>query len=129
MRSATVVLPVPGLPVKLMCRLGALRRLQAEVQAQLVDHQQRGDVADALLDGRQADQVAVEFVEHRFDLALRPAPRRPCARRSPAAPACPAERPGAVEPGIEYSGALPTSGGLGQRCLRARNRIASITAL
>ena len=72
MRIATVVLPVPGLPVKLMCRLAAgLRRPQAEVQAQLVDHQQRRDVADALLDRRQADQVAVEFVHHRLDLALR----------------------------------------------------------
>ena len=47
MRSATVVLPVPGLPVKHMCSARRLR-LQPEVHAQLVDHQQRGDVADAL---------------------------------------------------------------------------------
>jgi len=46
-------------------------RREAQVQPQLVDDQQRGDVADALLDRYQADQVAFEFVEHRFDLALR----------------------------------------------------------
>jgi hypothetical protein len=63
MRSATVVLPVPGLPVKHMCRLGAGACRPSP--AQPVDDQQRRDVADALLDRRQADQVAVELGEHR----------------------------------------------------------------
>ncbi len=34
---------------------------EAALGAQLVDQQQRGDVADALLDRRQADQLAVEL--------------------------------------------------------------------
>ena len=70
MRIATVVLPVPGLPVKHMCRTGSLR-LQAQIHAQPVDHQQRGDVADAALDRLQPDQIAIELVHHRADLALR----------------------------------------------------------
>ena len=41
---ATVVLPVPGLPVKHMCSSAPARH--AEVAAQPVDHEQRGDVAD-----------------------------------------------------------------------------------
>ena len=48
------------------------RRLRGEPQVatQLVDHQQRGDVADACLDRRQADQVAVQFGQHVLDLRL-----------------------------------------------------------
>ena len=65
MRSATVVLPVPGLPVKHMCSVGVCA-VQARFSAQLVDHQQRGDVADAGFHRRQADsQIAVEFVGYR----------------------------------------------------------------
>ncbi len=63
MRSATVVLPVPGLPVKLMCSDGAPAR-ELHVAAHLVDDQQRGDLADALLDRREADQLGIELVEH-----------------------------------------------------------------
>jgi hypothetical protein len=58
-----------------MCRRRHLRR-QAHALAELVDHQQRGDVADALLDRRQPDQLALELVEHGFDLARWPADRR-----------------------------------------------------
>ena len=58
-RSATVVLPVPGLPVKLMCSDGAPRG-EPELRARAVDQQQRGDLADALLHRREADQLAVE---------------------------------------------------------------------
>ena len=48
------------------------RRLrgQAQVGAQLVDHQQRGDVADALFHRRQTDQVTLQFVDDFGDLAL-----------------------------------------------------------
>jgi hypothetical protein len=49
-----------------MCRLGAL----LELGAQPVDHQQRGDVAQPRLDRAQADQVAVELVEHLHHPAL-----------------------------------------------------------
>jgi hypothetical protein len=59
-----------GVPGEAHVQRRRLRR-QPEVRAQLVDHEQRGDVADALLDGREADQVALEFAEHRLDLALR----------------------------------------------------------
>jgi hypothetical protein len=52
-------------------RVRARCGLQAVRQAQLVHHQQRGDVADALLHGHQADEVVVELVHHGLDLALR----------------------------------------------------------
>jgi hypothetical protein len=52
-----------GVAGEALCRLGAwLVRLQ--VDAQLVDHQQRRDVADARFDRRQADQVAIELGQH-----------------------------------------------------------------
>jgi hypothetical protein len=54
MRSATVVLPVPGLPVRRRARL------QAFASAELVDQQQRGNVADAALHRRQTHQLGVE---------------------------------------------------------------------
>ena len=68
--QATVVLPVPGLPVKLMCSVGACAR-QAEALAHAVDQQQRRDLADALLDRREADQLVVELLQHRADAGLR----------------------------------------------------------
>ena len=68
-RSATVVLPVPGLPVNDMCSVGRLGR-KAEVAAQLVDQQQGGDLADARLHGLEADQVAVELLQHLADAGL-----------------------------------------------------------
>ena len=46
-------------------------RLQPQVHAQLVDHEQCCDVTDARLDRRKAHQVAVELVHHRAGLALR----------------------------------------------------------
>jgi len=48
MRSATVVLPVPGLPGEAHVQAGRLR-LQPQVHAQLVDHEQRGDVTRCAL--------------------------------------------------------------------------------
>jgi len=63
MRSATVVLPVPGLPVKLMCRLGACA-CSPRFMRRLVDHEQRGDVTDAAFDRCKAHHVAVELVHH-----------------------------------------------------------------
>ena len=63
MRSATVVLPVPGLPVKHMCSVGDVGR-QAHALADALDQQQRRDLADAGLDRREADQLAVELIEH-----------------------------------------------------------------
>ena len=110
MRSATVVLPVPGLPVKRHVQARRLR-LQAEVHAQLVDHQQRGDVADARLDRRQSHQVAVELVDHRIGLALREhlahgaRPVAPLGCAAAGAAACASAAGGAL-PGIEYSGVL-----------------------
>ena len=55
-----------------MCSVGVSVR-QARCAAQLVDQQQRRDLADARLHRRQADQLAVE---------LRPAPRRCRTRRT-----------------------------------------------
>ena len=43
----------------------------AERRARLVHHQQRGDLADARLDRGEADQLAVELVEHRGDARFR----------------------------------------------------------
>ena len=69
MRSATVVLPVPGLPVKLMCSDGAPAASRMS-RAHLVDDEQRGDLADALLDRREADQLGIELVEHGLHAGL-----------------------------------------------------------
>ena len=65
-----MVLPVPGLPVKLMCRVGAAT-LEAEFRPHAIDQQQRRDLADALLDRREADQLVVELFQHRADAGLR----------------------------------------------------------
>ena len=70
MRTATVVLPVPGLPVKLMCRVGACER-ETEFRPHAIDQQQGRDLADALLDGGEADQLVVELLQHRADARLR----------------------------------------------------------
>jgi len=40
-------------------------RQKSQVHAQLVDHQQGRDVADAALDRRQSDQIALEIVDDR----------------------------------------------------------------
>ena len=60
---ATVVLPVPGRPVKLMCSVGR-SALEPDLLAQPRHQQQRGDLADARLHRRQPDQLAVELVQH-----------------------------------------------------------------
>ena len=41
---------------------------QPQVEAQLVDHQQGGNVADAGLDRLEADQVGIELLQHRLHL-------------------------------------------------------------
>ena len=66
MRSATVVLPVPGLPVKLMCSVGA-SCARPSLLPRPLDEQQRGGLADALLDRREPDQLAVELFQHLGD--------------------------------------------------------------
>ena len=65
MRSATVVLPVPGLPVK-PCAAWAGRTRARPVREPL--HQQkRRDLANALLDRREPDEIAIEFGNGRAD--------------------------------------------------------------
>ena len=44
--------------------------LEPEIHAQPVDHEQRRDVADARLDGREPHEIAIELVDHRIRLAL-----------------------------------------------------------
>ena len=60
--SATVVLPTPGLPVKLMCRVG-VSCANPQFLPRAIHQQQRGGLADALFDRREADQFAVKFFE------------------------------------------------------------------
>ena len=61
-----------------------LRDRDAEFRARLVDHEQRGDLADAQLHRREPDELAVEFVEHR---SRRRTPRAaPSGRRSGSCP-------------------------------------------
>jgi hypothetical protein len=45
-------------------------RGQADLPAELVDQEQRRDLADAGLDGLERDQLAVELVEHLDDVRL-----------------------------------------------------------
>ena len=56
MRSATVVLPVPGLPVKDICKEGDSGD-ETERRAGALDEQERGDVADPRLQGLQPDEL------------------------------------------------------------------------
>ena len=60
---ATVVLPVPGLPRERHVQRRALGA-EPDLGAEPVDQQQRRDLADARLDRRERDQLAVELVEH-----------------------------------------------------------------
>ncbi len=64
--SATVVLPVPGLPVNDMCRVGNVGR-QRHLLPDALDQQQRRDLTNAGLHGLQADQFGIELVEHLAD--------------------------------------------------------------
>ena len=75
MRSATVVLPVPGLPVKFMCSVG-VSWTRPKLRRRAFDQQQRRDLADALLDRLQADEFAVELVEHLLDAGASNSSRR-----------------------------------------------------
>ena len=58
-RCATVVLPVPGLPVKLMCSDGGSACMPMRATRPL-DEQQGGDLPDAGFDRLQSDEIAVE---------------------------------------------------------------------
>ena len=69
MRSATVVLPVPGLPVNDMWRDGA-PALSPRSRRRLVDQQQRGNVANAALDRREAYQLAIEPLQDLTDVGI-----------------------------------------------------------
>ena len=68
MRRATVVLPVPGLPVKTLQR----RRLggEAEPRRSPIDDEQRANLADAQLDRSEADQLAIELVKNLLRVRL-----------------------------------------------------------
>ena len=83
---ATVVLPVPGLPVKTRCRV-IVGALQAGVGPQLLDPEHGDLPVDLALDPLQPDQ-GVELGEQLLE-ALRPAAAagagaaRPAARRRP----------------------------------------------
>ena len=77
MRSATVVLPVPGLPVNDMCSVGGVG-VRPSALADALDQQQRGDLADALLHRRQADELAGRAVAA---IGRCRRPRTPCGDR------------------------------------------------
>jgi hypothetical protein len=62
MRSATVVFPVPGLPVKLICSEG--RGGEPDISPQSVDDEQGSDLADARLDRVERHELAIEPLEH-----------------------------------------------------------------
>ena len=112
-------------------------RLQPEVHAQLVDHQQRRDVADAALDRREPDQIALELVHDRAGLALRQhlVHGAQCARHRAAARRLAALAGGGrrrrLRRAREWCTAVsPSSGHPAGRARTARSsaRIASITA-
>ncbi len=80
MRVATVVLPVPGLPVKLMCSVGA-----SDVRPNFARTRSTSSSAAIsrmrLLDRREADQLVVELLQHRPDAGLRELPGEADRRR------------------------------------------------
>ena len=63
MRSATVVFPVPGLPVKLMCSDGRVQARPCSRRRRSIDEQRR-DLADARLDRLQRDEIGIDLREH-----------------------------------------------------------------
>ena len=69
MRRATVVLPVPGLPVKLMCSGGESAPMPRFRRA-LSTSSSGGDLADARLHGLQPDEIAIEPRQHVADRGL-----------------------------------------------------------
>ena len=75
MRRATVVFPVPGLPVKHMCREGGSAE-SPTCSAQSFHQQQRGDLADTQLHGIEADQFFSSSRSSPSDLRSRLASRR-----------------------------------------------------
>ena len=64
-RSATVVLPVPGRPVNDMCRRGG--GLETHLLAGPVDHQQGSDLTDPGLHRPQTHQIPIQLIEHRLN--------------------------------------------------------------
>ena len=66
MRRATVVLPGAGVAGEAHVQRGA-RGHEPRLAAEPVDHEQRRDLADPRLDGRERDEVGVELCEHVFD--------------------------------------------------------------
>ncbi len=69
MRLATVVLPVPGLPLKLICKVGVSDESPMRRRT-LIDEQERGDLADARLDRLQADKLGIELIENFADMGF-----------------------------------------------------------
>ncbi|MGF6605446.1 hypothetical protein OKW45_000346 [Paraburkholderia sp. WSM4175] len=67
MRSATVVLPVPGLPEKEAHMQGRRAARETQRSPRALDQQMRGDLANARFHGREPDQIAIEFAEHVAD--------------------------------------------------------------
>ena len=100
MRSATVVLPVPGVAGEAHVQRRARRRPGPASRRSAIDHEQRRDLADARLDRLERDELAVELREHGLEVAGDAARRpRPCSRRRVrrcpvAVPACPVATPG-----------------------------------
>jgi hypothetical protein len=59
-------LTVPGLPVKLMCKVGVSCR-QSQLPASTVDEQQCRRLADSLFDRCEPDELAIEHSQHILD--------------------------------------------------------------
>ena len=62
MRSATVVLPVPGVAGEAHVQRRRLR-VETERAACAIDREQCGDLANAILYRRETDQLAIQTVE------------------------------------------------------------------
>src|SRR3979411_1644237 len=120
MRSATVVLPVPGLPVKLMCRLGACAARPRFVRSLSITSSAGMSRMRALIGGRPTRSRSSSSIT---------APAWLCASTSftvwasadcgAGAAAAPVGCTGEAPPGIEYSGE-PMSGHLARRRLAAQ---------
>ena len=70
MRTATVVLPVPGLPVKLMCKVGAC---EASPNFDRTRSTSRSAAISRMrcLTGARPNELVVELLKHRTDARLR----------------------------------------------------------
>jgi hypothetical protein len=75
MRSATVVFPVPGFPVK---DIWSVAR-QRELLSRSLDHEKRGDLADPRLDRLEPDELPLKRGQNLVDaraFEFRPQPDR-----------------------------------------------------